>query len=262
MTPAPDRSARHLRRHYDRGGDDVGTASEFQSLPARPGARTGMRGEAITTGALKAQSQIPNPNPNVWGLNWGLGTEFFHDQTQSLLAAVARLGLEESSLDRTLSHVAMLLRDAIPFERLHVLRLDRARPRSPSTSFTRREVEVTGHLIGDTRRAGGGPTDGTERSRLLCARCARGARQGAVWLTSSELHAFNDVHQDLLRGRRRSDHARATTTRSRPPSCGGANGSTRSCACSTPSPRRSTSGRSFRTCPRPCAARCRTTSWR
>jgi transcriptional regulator with GAF, ATPase, and Fis domain len=121
-------------------------------------------------------------------------------QAQTLLAAVARLVSEESSLDRTLSHVAMLLRDAIPFERLHVLRLDRSDSVTLYVVHASGEVEVTGHLIGDTQDAQAEPIDGTERSRLLCT-VRQGARvKGAVWLTSSELHAFNDVHQDLLEG--------------------------------------------------------------
>ncbi len=121
-------------------------------------------------------------------------------QTQSLLAAVARLVSEDSSLDRTLSRVAILLRDAIPFERLHVLRLDRSESVTLYVVHASGEVEVTGHLIGDTQDAQPEPIDGTERSRLICT-VRQGARvKGAVWLTSSELHAFNDVHQDLLEG--------------------------------------------------------------
>ena len=44
----------------------------------------------------------------------------------SLLASLARLVTEASALVVTLSRVAGLLRQAIPFERLRVLRLDRA----------------------------------------------------------------------------------------------------------------------------------------
>ena len=46
--------------------------------------------------------------------------------THSLLASLARLVAEASALEVTLSRVAVLLREAIPFERLRVLRLDRA----------------------------------------------------------------------------------------------------------------------------------------
>ncbi|HXD18427.1 MAG TPA: sigma 54-interacting transcriptional regulator [Vicinamibacterales bacterium] len=118
----------------------------------------------------------------------------------SVLAAVARLVSEESPLDRVLSGVALLLRDAIPFERLHVLRLDRSDSVTLYVVGTTGEVEVTGHMIADAEEAQPHPGDGTERSRLICT-VREGARvKGAVWLTSGEANAFNDEHQELLEG--------------------------------------------------------------
>jgi transcriptional regulator with GAF, ATPase, and Fis domain len=121
-------------------------------------------------------------------------------QPHSVLAAVARLVSEESPLDRVLSGVAMLLREAIPFERLHVLRLDRSDSVTLYVVRATGEVEVTGHKIGDAEDAQPHPGEGSERSRLICT-VRQGARvKGAVWLTSGEAHAFNEEHQDLLEG--------------------------------------------------------------
>jgi len=121
-------------------------------------------------------------------------------QPHSVLAAVARLVSEESPLDRVLSGVAMLLREAIPFERLHVLRLDRSDSVTLYVVRPTGEVEVTGHMIGDAEDAQPHPGDGTERSRLIST-VRQGARvKGAVWLTSGEAHAFDEGHQDLLEG--------------------------------------------------------------
>ena len=121
-------------------------------------------------------------------------------QTQSVLAAVARLLSEESSLETILSRVAILLRQAIPFERLHVLRLDRSDSVTLYIAHATGGLEITGHMIGDAQDVPPRPTDGAERSRLICT-VRQGARvKGAVWLTSAEAHAFNDDHQELLEG--------------------------------------------------------------
>ena len=70
--------------------------------------------------------------------------------TQPLLASMARLVSEESPLDVTLSRAAVLLREAIAFERLHVLRLDRSDSVTLYIVRASGDLEVTGHLIGDT----------------------------------------------------------------------------------------------------------------
>jgi transcriptional regulator with GAF, ATPase, and Fis domain len=119
-------------------------------------------------------------------------------QTQSLLAGIARLVSEETSLDTTLSRTAVLLREAIPFERLHVLRLDRSDSVTLYVVRASGEVEVTGHLIGDSGSTSADAVEGTERSRLICT-VRQGSRvKGAVWLTSGEPRAFTGDHQDLL----------------------------------------------------------------
>src|SRR5216117_2577252 len=119
-------------------------------------------------------------------------------QIQSLLAGIARLVSEESSLERTLSRAAILLHDAIPFERLHVLRLDRTESVTLYVVRASGEVEVTGHLIGDAPSPSAEITDAAERSRLICT-VRQGSRvKGAVWLTSSQSNAFTNEDQNLL----------------------------------------------------------------
>ena len=119
-------------------------------------------------------------------------------QSQALLAGIARLVSEESSLEQTLGRVAILLHDAIAFERLHVLRLDRTESVTLYTVRGSGEVEVTGHLIGDAPSPSADAPDAAERSRLICT-VRQGARvKGAVWLTSSQADAFTDEDQELL----------------------------------------------------------------
>jgi len=118
--------------------------------------------------------------------------------THSLLAALARLVTEASALDVTLARVAVLLREAIPFERLRVLRLDRADAVTLYAISATGEIDITGYLIGDAPSAAEDAADGVERCRLICT-IRQGARvKGAVWLTSSEPDVFTDAHQDLL----------------------------------------------------------------
>ena len=119
-------------------------------------------------------------------------------EAPALIASLARLIAEASSLDDVLSRAAQLLRDAIPFERLHVLRLDRTESVTLYVVRASGEVEVTGHLIRDAGKAAADPHDGEERSRIICT-IRQGPRvQGALWLTSREPNAFADQHQELL----------------------------------------------------------------
>ena len=118
--------------------------------------------------------------------------------THSLLASLARLVTEASALDVTLSRFAVLLREAIPFERLRVLRLDRADAVTLYAINASGEIDITGLLIGDAPAAPEEAADGVERSRLICT-IRQGARvKGAVWLTSSAPDAFTEAHQELL----------------------------------------------------------------
>src|SRR4030095_3014634 len=156
----------------DRSGDDVWTAAELEVDPGNAGREDGHARARPYTGTQTV--------------------------THSLLASLARLVTEASALDVTLSRVAVLLHEAIPFERLRVLRLDRADAITLYGIRAAGEIDITGHLIGDEPSAADDTADGVERSRLICT-IRQGARvKGAVWLTSSVPDAFTDEHQELL----------------------------------------------------------------
>jgi transcriptional regulator with GAF, ATPase, and Fis domain len=113
-----------------------------------------------------------------------------------VLMAVARLVGEAPNLSDAVARLAPALRNAIPFDRLHVLRLDRAE------SFVLYDVEPSGlvtiaeHRIGATT---GPPQPDVEGavSRLVCT-VRQGARvHGALWLTSTHEDAFTVDHQAL-----------------------------------------------------------------
>jgi transcriptional regulator with GAF, ATPase, and Fis domain len=113
-----------------------------------------------------------------------------------VLTTVARLVAEASSLRDILPRLALTLRPSIPFERLHVLRLDRAE------SFVLYVVNESGTLEMREHRVGDPPTieagDAEASSRILCT-VRQGTRvHGAVWLTSSAADAFDASHQSLM----------------------------------------------------------------
>jgi transcriptional regulator with GAF, ATPase, and Fis domain len=117
----------------------------------------------------------------------------------ALLAVVARLVADAPTLQDLVPRLASAVREWVPFERLHVLRLDRAESIVLYVVRADGELEVTGHRIADT-----GPTQpvpGAEAaSRLVCT-VGRGASvQGAIWFTSSQPDAFLTEHQTLVDG--------------------------------------------------------------
>ena len=61
-----------------------------------------------------------------------------------------------------------LVRDAIPFERLHVLRLDRAESVVLYVARADGELEVTGHRIADAAAGDADAIDADARSRIIC----------------------------------------------------------------------------------------------
>jgi transcriptional regulator with GAF, ATPase, and Fis domain len=115
----------------------------------------------------------------------------------AILTAVARLVAEALTLRDVIDGVATTLRAAIPFERLHVLRLDRAESVELFLVDRTGAVEVTAHRIGQ----GGTPAeppDAGARSRLV-ATVRQGARiHAALWMTSSEPDAFQAADQALF----------------------------------------------------------------
>ena len=116
--------------------------------------------------------------------------------SSAMLTAVARLVAEAPSLRDVVSRLAVTLRESIPFDRLHVLRLDRAESVMLYVATGDGDLAVTGHRIGDARVTID-PADAAARSRILCT-VRQGAQvHGALWLTSIREHAFTDAHQAL-----------------------------------------------------------------
>jgi len=118
----------------------------------------------------------------------------------TVLTAVARLVGEERTLVDLVPRLAVLLRDAVPFERLHILRLDRAESVVLYVARPSGELEVTGHRIADAGSANSGDvaSDAESRARIVCT-VGRGASvYGALWATSSAPDAFTEAHEILM----------------------------------------------------------------
>ena len=114
-----------------------------------------------------------------------------------VLTSVARLVAEAPGLRDVVAGLAGALRVAIPFERLHVLRLDRADSFVLYVAGEAGDLEVTKHLVGDPATQVDG-VDGAARSRIVCT-IRQGARvHGALWLTSSRDDAFCTAHHKLM----------------------------------------------------------------
>ena len=114
-----------------------------------------------------------------------------------VLTSVARLVAEAPSLREVVAGVAGTLRQTIPFERLHVLRLDRADSFVLYIAGETGDVEVTKHLVGDPATQVDAVDEAT-RSRIVCT-IRQGPRvHGALWLTSSREDAFCAAHQKLM----------------------------------------------------------------
>jgi transcriptional regulator with GAF, ATPase, and Fis domain len=117
-----------------------------------------------------------------------------HD-TSSVLTAVARLVAEAPSLREVVARLTASLRPAIAFDRLHVLRLDRAESFALYDVDPTGAVKVTEHRISD---ASGPPEVDGALSRLVCT-VRQGTRvHGALWLTSMHAEAFTDDDQALM----------------------------------------------------------------
>ena len=115
----------------------------------------------------------------------------------NVLAAVARVVANATSLTDIASGVAAALRDAIAFEKLFVLRLDRADSFALYVANPSGEVDVTRHRTGDTDIPPG-PADAGAPSRLVCT-IRQGERvHGAIWLTSTADEAFGESDQVFM----------------------------------------------------------------
>jgi transcriptional regulator with GAF, ATPase, and Fis domain len=116
-----------------------------------------------------------------------------------VLTAVARLVADAPSLRDVVSRLAGALRAAIPFERLHLLRLDRADSFVLYVARDTGDIDVVKHLVGDPATQVD-QVDAAVQSRIVCT-IRQGARvHGALWLTSSRESGFCDAHQALTDG--------------------------------------------------------------
>jgi transcriptional regulator with GAF, ATPase, and Fis domain len=114
----------------------------------------------------------------------------------TVLPAVARLVAEAQTLGDAVSRLAVVLRDAVAFDRLHVLRLDRVESVVLYVARETGELEVTPRRIAD--EAPVPPSDADARSRIIATVRQDIRVHGAVWLTSRESHAFTELDQRLL----------------------------------------------------------------
>jgi two-component system response regulator AtoC len=118
----------------------------------------------------------------------------------AVLTAVARLAADSGSLDELVPRLATIVREAIPFERLHVLRLDRLESVVLYVVRADGEMEVTGHRIADAAAGAPDAIDTDARSRIICTVGNGTSIHGALWFTSSEADAFSAAHQILMDG--------------------------------------------------------------
>jgi transcriptional regulator with GAF, ATPase, and Fis domain len=116
-----------------------------------------------------------------------------------VLTAVARLVAEARSLRDVVARLATILRDEVPFERLHVLRLARAESFVLYTATPSGDIEVTAERISGPGGLPGPTADGTE-SRIVCTVKQGTVVHGALWLTSTRQGVFTQAHQELVDG--------------------------------------------------------------
>lgn len=120
--------------------------------------------------------------------------------SSAVLTAVARLAAEAATLTELVPRLAAVVREAIPFEQLHVLRLDRAESVVLYVVRADGELEVTGHRIADAGPSGEPAVAGDALSRIICTMGRGSSVHGALWFTSSQPNAFSAAHQVLMDG--------------------------------------------------------------
>ena len=117
----------------------------------------------------------------------------------AVLTAVARLVAEAATFEGVVAGVADILRPEIPFERMHVLRLDRADSVTLYTVSGAGGLEVASYRVADP--GGDENTAGLRKdaASLLICPMRQGTRvPGALWFTSSRADVFSAPHQVLL----------------------------------------------------------------
>ena len=114
-----------------------------------------------------------------------------------VLTTVARVVADAPALRDVIGHVAMALRDALPFDHLHLLRLDRPE------SFVLYQARPDGSVREESHRfvdsdEPAGPPESDAAARVITT-IRQGARVfGALWATSSSRGAFGEDAQALL----------------------------------------------------------------
>ncbi len=116
-----------------------------------------------------------------------------------VLTAVARLVAEARSLRDVVAGLVSILRDDVPFEQLHVLRLTRVESFELYSAKDSGQVEVTAQRIAGPGVLPG-PVGVNARSRLVCTIRRGAVVHGVLWLTSSADGVFTDAHQVRLDG--------------------------------------------------------------
>jgi transcriptional regulator with GAF, ATPase, and Fis domain len=116
-----------------------------------------------------------------------------------VLTAVARLVAEARSLRDVVARLATILRDEVPFERLHVLRLTRAESFALLTASPSGDVEITAERLAGAVTLPG-PGDDSAEARLVCTVRQGTVVHGALWVTSSIEGIFTTAHQELVEG--------------------------------------------------------------
>jgi transcriptional regulator with GAF, ATPase, and Fis domain len=114
----------------------------------------------------------------------------------AVLPAVARVVAEAPTLADVVANLARTLGPAIPFERLHLLRLDRVESVVLYVARATGELEVTGHRISEQAEAS--DDDPEAQSRMICP-LRHGSRvHGALWFTSTQPDVFCAEHQEAM----------------------------------------------------------------
>lgn len=115
-----------------------------------------------------------------------------------VLTAVARLIAEAPTLEEVVSRLSEVLHPTIPFERLHLLRLDRVESVVLYTALPTGELEIERHRVADPKVGPAGPALDGARSVLICPMRRGESVPGAIWLTSTLPGAFTDEHHALV----------------------------------------------------------------
>ena len=115
----------------------------------------------------------------------------------AVLTAVARLVADAPALRDVIGQVASALREAIPFDDLHLLRLDRPESFVLYVSDPDGVVREESHRIIDSDEPVG-PPDAQTASRIITT-IRQGSRvYGAIWATATLPGTFDDDDQGLL----------------------------------------------------------------